>query len=111
MTIERKDLLSKRKELWIGLAHVRQFDRGGILGDADQAYVNVIAIALNKSDFRTQLKKALDEIDLGLIKLEDAETMEVRLSKNSIHEDLHKLAEEAERTGVIRFDIFQTFDA
>src|SRR6185503_4106577 len=106
MSIGTRESPSKEKELWIGLAHVRQPNRNGVLGDADRAYVNVIALAANKRNFRTQIKKALDELGLDLIKVEDAETMVMRLSKHSVHKELHSLAEEVKRNGSIRFDVF-----
>jgi hypothetical protein len=98
------------KELWIGLAHVKQQFRNGVLGDADQAYVNVMALAKDSVDFHLQVKQAIHDLDLILIDLEDAETMASRLSKHSLHEDLSNLAEEVKQTGGVRFDVFQTFD-
>jgi hypothetical protein len=97
-------------KVWIGLALVTQPTRGGALGEADRAYVNVLALAVDESDFRVQIRIALNELDLILIKLEDLETMEVRLSEHHVHKDLRRLAEEVKRTGSPQFDIFQTFD-
>lgn len=101
---------SSSKDVWIGLALVKQHKRNGALGDADQAYVNVLAPAIDGSDFRAKVRKALKELELTLIKLDDAETMKARLSKHHIHRDLRNLAKEAKQTGLPRFDIFQTFD-
>ena len=85
--------------------------RDGTLGDADGAYVNVIALACGKSDFRSQIKKALKELNLSLKRLTDAESLAERLTKHTIHEDLHLIAEDVRRTGSVRFDVFHTFDA
>ncbi len=109
MTLRTKKT-SSSKEVWIGLALVKQRERDGALGDADQAYVNVLAPAMDGLDFRAQVKQAVKELQLTLIRLDDAETMKARLSKHHIHKDLRNLAKEAERTGLARFDIFQTFD-
>lgn len=99
------------KDLWIGGARVRQPKRNGALGDADEAYVNVIALAAGRADFRSQIKKALEELNLTLVRLADAELLAERLEKHTIHKGLHALAKEARRTGSIRFHVFHTFDA
>ena len=99
------------KELWIGGARVIQKKRNGTLGDADGAYVNVIALAAGRLDFRSQIKKALEELNLTLGRLTDAELLAERLKKHTMHRDLHVLAKEVKRTGSIRFDVFQAFDA
>jgi hypothetical protein len=99
------------KALWIGAARVVQEIRNGTLGDADGAYVNVIALAAGKSDFRSQIKKALEELGLTLVKLTGAELLGERLKRHTIHRDLHVLAKEVKRTGSLKFDVFATFDA
>ncbi len=104
------ELKRSSKDVWIGGARVAQSKRGGVLGAADGAYVNVIALAAGKTDFRQQVKEALMELDLTLIRLADAELLTERLRKHTIYEDLHVLAAEVKRTGVIRFDVFHAFD-
>ena len=106
----RNNRLGSSKKVWIGLALVTQPTRDGALGDADRAYVNVLALAVDESDFHAQIRDALNELDLTLMKLEDAETMEGRLSKHHVHKDLLRMAEELKRTGSPEFDTFQTFD-
>ena len=102
-------MILKKPQLWIGYAHVRQTDRNSLLGDDDEAFVNVIALAVNKSDFRRQVKKAVECLDLSLYQLKQAETLQLRLSKHSIHKDLSRLAKRAERSGEPEFDVFATF--
>jgi len=97
-------------KVWIGLALVAQPTRNGALGDADRAYVNVLALAGDESDFRAQIQDALNELDLTLIGLEDVEPMDARLSKHHVHKDLRRLAKEVQSTGSPQFDTFQTFD-
>ena len=102
---------NSEKALWIGGARVVQPKRHGTLGDADGAYVNVIALAAGRSDFRLQIKNALEELNLTLVRLADAELLAERLEKHTMHKELHVLAKEVNRTGSIRFDVFHTFDA
>jgi hypothetical protein len=107
----RDDMTSlENKELWIGLARVKQLNRAGALGDADQAYVNVIALARSRTDFRSQIKQALTELDLVLIRLEDPEPLAFRRSKHSIHQELRDLAKQVSRTASLRFGTFHSFD-
>lgn len=100
----------KQKELWIGGAHVKQPERNGVLGDADEAVANVIALAVNKSDFRRQINKEVESLGLILVRLKEAEPLKLHLLKYSIHEDLSKLAEEVKHTGRLAFDVFYAFD-
>jgi len=99
-----------QKELWIGLAKVEQASRNGVLGDADRAYTSVIAITHGRLAFRASVKRALEELGLGLIRLEKAEPLKARLSKYSIHKKLAKLAKEVTRTGHTAFGTFHAFD-
>ena len=105
-----KDVTSKDK-LWIGLAKVEQNKRNGVLGDADRAYTNAIAKASSRLSFRTKVAADLTQLGLKLIRLEDAETLNDRLSKFSIDPELIKVAQEAEVTGGVRFGTFHAFDA
>ena len=88
-----------------------QTKRPGTLGDADGAYVNVIALAAGRSDFRMQVKKALEELNLTLVRLASSELLAERLKRHTMHKDLHVLSREVKRTGMLRFDVFATFDA
>ena len=98
-----------KKELWIGEAHVKQPNRDGVLGDADQAYVNAIALAVDRSDLRSQIKQALKELDLELIRLQDAEPLAVRRSKYSIDPSLVGIAKDVKQTGSPRFSTFHAY--
>lgn len=100
----------REKELWIGIAKVRQTSRDGVLGDADQAYTNVIGLAKNKSDFRLQVKRAIEDLQLQLIRLEEAEPLNTHLENFTPHEDLLTLAENVKKDGQVAFDVFQAFD-
>jgi hypothetical protein len=103
-------ILAAQNKLWIGLAKVEQADRTGILGDADRAYTNAIALAHNRMSFRLRVKQALEDLGLKLIRLENAEPLDARLSKFTIDKDLMKGAKYVTRTGRTEFGTFHTFD-
>lgn len=98
------------KKFWIGFVRVKQNNRNGVLGDADQAFTNVIGLAKNKADFRLQVKRVLETLELQLLRLEDVELLEQRLSKHSVHKDILALVDDVKKDGQIAFDVFATFD-
>src|SRR5258708_38669931 len=102
---------SSKDELWIGLAKVEQSSRDGVLGDADRAYTNAVAIADSRVSFRAKVREALAELGLRLMRLEDAETLKARSSKYSIDRELTNVAEEAIKTRGVGFGTFHAFDA
>jgi hypothetical protein len=97
-------------ELWIGLAKVEQLTRNGVLGDADQAYTNALAVAQSRSAFRSKVRKALAELGLELKRLEDAETWDARTAKHTVDDELRKIAREAGTNASVRFGTFHAFD-
>lgn len=98
------------KQVWIGTAHVQQTFRNGVLGDADEAFVNVLGLVGNKTEFRHQVKTAVEDLGLKLLRLKEAETLKERLAKHSVHREILKLARRVERAGRIEFDVFAAFD-
>lgn len=108
---KRQESSFPRGELWIGLAKVKQSSRNGVLGDTEGAYTNAIAIADGRENFRSKVKEALADLDLLLIRLEDAETLKGRLSKYSIDPELRKVAKAASNTGRVGFSTFHAFGA
>lgn len=108
---KRQERVIARKELWIGLAKVQQQGRNGVLGDADGAYTNAIAFANGRASFRTKVIKALAELNLSLIRLEDAETLRERLSKYAIDPELRSVTKAARVTERVCFGTFHAFEA
>jgi hypothetical protein len=100
-----------KAELWIGLAKVVQPSGIDILGDADGAYTNAIAIADSRANFRSQVKEALAELGLRLARLENAETYKARSARSSIDAELTELAKETAKSGRVGFGTFHAFDA
>jgi hypothetical protein len=101
---------NQEKEVWIGLARVKQPDRNGVLGDADQAYTNVLALAKNRFDFRSQVKQAIEELELKLLKLEESEPLRLHLLQTTPHKDILALANNVKRDETVAFDAFHSFD-
>lgn len=101
---------NKQNQVWIGLAKVKQRNINGILGDAEQAYTNVLALAASKSDFRHRAKQAIEDLELLLLRLESAETLEQRLIKFTVDKNLLKLAKGVQKKGGVAFGVFHSFE-
>jgi hypothetical protein len=101
----------EEKEIWIGLAKVKQPERNGVLGDADQAYTNVLALAKTKFGFRKQAKQAIEELGLQLMRLEDAEPIKFRSLKYSVPKKTLALADKARKENRVVFTVFASFDS
>ena len=102
---------NEKEEIWIGLAKVKQSDRNGVLGDADQAYTNVLALAQSKVNFRFQVKQAIEELELLLLRLEETEPLRIRLLRTTPHKDILALADDVKKDKKLAFDVFATFDS
>lgn len=100
----------KQRQLWIGLAKVEQLNSNGVLGDAEGAFTNAIALAEGRASFRRQVKEALDELDLRLIRLENPERLKNRLTKHSIDPELREVAEAATNNDRVNFGTFHAYD-
>jgi hypothetical protein len=105
-----KPLRGKHSELWIGLAKVIPSNSSSdILGDAEGAYTNAIGLAVNKAKFRLQVKEALAELGLLLIRRENSERLEDRSAKYVIDQELKKVATKARVSNRIMFGTFHAF--
>ena len=98
------------QQMWIGLIKVKQNKRDGVLGDADQAYGNAIGLAKNKNNFRSQIKRRLELVELQLLRLENAEPLQQRMLSSSVHKDILGLVSSVNKDKQIAFDVFATFD-
>jgi hypothetical protein len=106
---KREDIA--KAELWIGLAKVEQSSGSSVLGNADGAYTNAIAVADNRASFRSKVKDALAELGLRLTRLENAEPLKARSARWLIDAELTKIAKETSETGHVGFGTFHAFDA
>jgi hypothetical protein len=98
-------------ELWIGLADVapteantdEEFD--GYAG----GYVHALALAEDEDDFVERVRTALDELDLELLDLEDAEPVSETLERSGLASELVALAIEAARGGEVTLGTFHLY--
>jgi len=102
--------MSIQTSIWIGLAQVSSRPGNGLLEGAKGAYVNVLAIANNASDFTDKVKKAVTDLGLDFVLVEDVEPFSERSENYEINESIINLAIEVNETKELRFGSFHTFN-
>lgn len=106
MNIQNKYYL----EVWIGLAKVKSNSSSNII-ESKAAYVNVLGLSTNRSDFRKKIVLALKKIGLELKSLEDAEPFNERLLHFHVDESIKEIAKKmVANDELIEFGTFHTYD-
>ena len=100
-----------RKEIWIGLVGVTPRPGNNLIGDAKGAYVNVLASAKSASEYTDKVERALDEVGLNLIEIENPEPLAERLSKWSVDEEIMMMAETVKKIDSVVFGTFYEYDS
>lgn len=101
--------MASRKTTWIGLIEVVPREGSDFLGSAEGAFVNVVALASNASDYRESVERAVNELGLDLVDVEDAEPLSNRLKKWTVDEEIRDMAETVKRLGSVAFGTFDTY--
>lgn len=89
------DMTKLKTEIWIGLAGVSALPECKRLGSGKGAFVKVALWANCDSDFYSKAKKAISELDLKLLELEDREPLDERLSRIQAGDETLQMAETA----------------
>ena len=98
-----------KKVRWIGLAKVSALNND-ILEGASGAYVNALAFANNKLDFRKKVKNKLAQLGLELKRLEDAEPFKDRVSKDRVSKEISRMSKRlSSHKNIIAFSKFHTY--
>lgn len=101
--------MASGKTTWIGLIEVVPREGSKFLGSAEGAFVNVAALASNASDYKVIVERALSELGLDLVGVEDAEPLSSRLKKWTVDDEIKDMAETVKRIGSVAFGTFDTF--
>ena len=96
--------------VWIGLAKVKITNNNNIL-NANNAYVNILGLANSKGNFKRKAKLACFEIELNLLRIEDVETLNNRVRKFKVDQEILKIANDLLKSNNrIKFSTFHTYD-
>jgi hypothetical protein len=99
-----------KSEMWVALVGACQRNGVSFLGNAGGGYVNVVASATTPEHFLRKVRKALDEVGLELIDIDDLEPLSMRLSKKTVSEEILTMARTVEKIDSVAFGMFYTFD-
>lgn len=99
------------RQVWIGMVQVEPHEGNNVLEGAVGAFVNVLAIAEDETEWRERTRGALEEIGLDLKTAEDVEPFWAREHRANPNNTLREEAEQVRLTGEVRFGSFQAFDA
>jgi hypothetical protein len=69
------------KRTWIGLAHVKPWPGNNMLEGAIGAFVNVLALAVDTSDFISVATDRLNDYEFYVVGIEDVQVFEERLEE------------------------------
>lgn len=98
-------------EIWIGLAKVYVEKERSEFGLARNAYVNVLGLAVNKTDFRKKVKRELSFLGFKLLRLEEPEPFSSRIRNFKVDKSLHVLADEIVKNDLkIKFSTFHAYE-
>ena len=79
-----------------------------LLGDAQGAYVNVVASAADLNELSDKINIAVNELGLQLIDLE-AEPLPVKLSQAHVSDEIRTMAKTVRKKGSVAFGTFYVF--
>ena len=94
-------------EIWIGLAEVIALPGCLRLAGGKGAFVKVALWPNSESDFCAKVHKAISELDLQMLELDDREPLAIRLSRIEAGDETLQMAETAKLNP--RSVIFGTF--
>ena len=109
-TSEAMKPMNQDKQVWIGLVGADQREGVSFLGDAKGGYVNVVASAANAGEFERKVKRALDELGLELIDIDDAEPLAQRLSRETATEEVSNMAKTVRKLDSVAFGTFYRYE-
>lgn len=102
--------MKKSKELWVGLVDAEQRPGIHFLGEKSGGYVNVVASASSYRGFERKIARALNELGLNLVEIEDPMTLAHRLETGSVGEEILTMAETVRQIDSVAFGTFFVYD-
>ena len=100
---------SIKKNIWIGLVHVKPNPENLFLKGAKGAFVPALSLSINIKDFIKNVINYIEPMGFKIIKIEDIELFNVRKSKYKIHPSVLKLSKRISKDNPIELDTFQAY--
>src|SRR5262245_21753001 len=98
------------RQVWIGLAHVKECPGNDALEGALGAWVNALAWVQDASRYAVVVREALLELGFELLSTEDEEPLHQRQARSVVAPELLNAAEEVRITGEVRFGTFHSYE-
>ena len=98
------------KELWIGLAGVVPGQDSSTLGPRRAAYVNAIALAVDRQAFIRRVDEAVQALGLSFEDIDNVDRFEKRRAERFVAAELIEAAKQAEQSGEVIFGTFHSYD-
>lgn len=97
-------------QIFIGLAHVvTNKAAGGVLKSSKGAYVNILCLVSNETEFIVEASKVMKSMGLNLVDCEDIETFTERMEKYEIQDRLLSLAKQVNDEQKVIFGTFHSY--
>lgn len=100
----------KNEEFWKGLVEVRQREDIKYLGDVPGGFVNVVSYAKTSQDFRRKVSRALDELGLDLVDLDDIQILSQEIAVETASEEILTMIDTVRRLDSVAFGTFFVYD-
>jgi hypothetical protein len=100
-----------QKRVFIGLAHVKANRIAtDVLKGANGAYVNILCLATNESEFLNEAAKTLNFLGLNLVDVEDIEPIDKRIEKYEVDDNLLKLVKQVNEENKVMLGTFHAYN-
>lgn len=97
-------------ETWIGLFNIKPNEGNQLLSrNAKGAYVNVLALAINREQFIKMVVNAFGNMDFEIEDYQDVELFKSRKLKADISNEILELAGTISSKNSIVFDVFHSY--
>jgi len=98
-----------KKEIWIGLAHVKPKQGNDALQGAKGAFAPILSMATDVNSFISTATSFLNAHGFEVIEMEDVQIFEERCRDADVDEELMTLAQNLSETDPVQIDIFQSY--
>jgi hypothetical protein len=77
--------------------------------DSNYAYVNVVGLANSKVNFRKKIKREFAQMNFALLRLENAQTFNERISTKRVGKSLYELVNDVLETTRVGISTFHSY--
>jgi hypothetical protein len=100
-----------RREVWIGLVHVKPGSKTTCIGDRGGAFAATVALAADEKEFGERVERFMAPMDLHVIQIENLERLAARLKVSEVEEELLELSKTLSEEDPVGVDTLDTYPA